>query len=583
MTTTHRLPAVIFDELAAGRGGLSAIRLLAGGQLSTRLLRVRALLDLVQDDPGADAAAARAGWLVLSELGREYAVEALLHPPVGAWLTRCLARRLAAGPCDRPDGTLGHLAGVAVAAAIRAGRDVELPVLVRAGLVHLPLLGAFPVLAPDGPAALTAAAGTVTVRSAAGVARFRLDGSGWLPLRRIRCAAAGGLEVCLDDLDPYRNVPGLELAGRLDALAVERWRRLLGTAWEMLAQHHPGPAAGLAAGLRSVVPLRDTRADQGVSATSVECFGSAAMSRPAAPEVLALGLLHEFQHSKLGALLDLVPLYDRDCRLLFYAPWRDDPRPLGGLLQGAYAYVGVTTFWRVQRELRTGRAARFAEFEFVRWREQSSRAVDVLAGSGALTAAGERFVAGMAAELAGCRAEPVPAVAATAAEEANRDHWVTWRARNLTPDRHGVLAAVAAWRAGQPWPGAGPAGRPAAAGTFVPAPNPRLNLLHVRLREPHRFARLRSDAAALISDLPHATPADLAYAQGDFTAAAAGYGRALAADAGSAHAWSGLVLAAGRGGPGDLPPELLRAVSDELARTGGPRPDPVALAAWASG
>jgi HEXXH motif-containing protein len=583
MTTTHRLPAADFDELAAGCGGPSAIRVLAGGQLSTRLLRVRALLDLVQDDPGPDAAAARAGWRVLSELGRERAAEVLLHPPVGAWLARCLARRLAAGPGDRPDDTLGHLAGIAATAAIRAGRDVELPVPVRASLVHLPLLGAFPVPAPDGPAALTAAAGTVTVRSAAGVTRFRLDGPGWLPLRRIRVPAAGGLEVYLDDLDPYRDLPGLELAGRLDAPAVKRWRRVLGAAWWMLARHHPGPAAGLAAGLRSVVPLRDTRADQGVSATSVECFGSAAMSRPAAPDVLALGLLHEFQHSKLGALLDLLPLYDRDRRLLLYAPWRDDPRPLGGLLQGAYAYVGVTAFWRVQRELRTGRAARFAEFEFARWREQSSRAVDVLAGSGALTAAGERFVAGMAAELAGCRAEPVPAVAATAAEEANRDHWVTWRARNLTPDRHRVLAAVAAWRAGRPWPGAGPASRPAAAGTFAPAPNARLTLLHVRMREPDRFTRLRGDAAALIADLPHATPADLAYADGDFTAAAAGYARALAADPGSAHAWSGLVLAAGRGKPGDLPPELLRALSDELARTGGPQPDPVALVAWASG
>ena len=581
MTDTHRLPAAVFDELAAGGGGPSTIRLLAGGQLSLRLLRLRALLDLVRNDPGADAAAARAGWLVLSGLDRERVTEALLHPPVGAWLARCLAQRLAAG--ERPGSVLGHLAGIAAAAAIRAGRDVELPVPVRAGLVYLPLLGAIEVPAPDGQVTLTATVGTVTVRWRGGVKRFGLNGPGWLPLRRIRLASADAPTVCLDDLDPHRHLPGLTLASRLDGPAVERWRRVLEEAWELLAQHHPGAAAGLGTGLRSLVPLRDTPADQGVSATSVDCFGSAAMSCPAAPEVLALGLLHEFQHSKLGALLDLVPLYDRGRSLLLYAPWRDDPRPLGGLLQGAYAFLGVTAFWRVQRDLHGGRAGRFAAFEFARCREQSTRAVDILAGSGALTSAGERFVAGMATELARSRAEPVPTDAAAAAAEANRDHWTTWRARNLTPDRSQVLAAVAAWQDGRPWPGDGPTGHPMAAGMFAPIPNPRLTLLHVRLRDPHHFARLCTDDDALVTDLPQAVPADLAYVRGDITAAVAGYAKALATNTDSVHAWSGLVLAAGRRTSADPPPELLRAVSDELARTGGPRPDPIALAVWAAG
>jgi hypothetical protein len=32
-----------------------------------------------------------------------------------------------------------------------------------------------------------------------------------------------------------------------------------------------------------------------------------------------------------------------------YAPWRSGPRPLNGLLQGAYAFLGVSGFWRQQR------------------------------------------------------------------------------------------------------------------------------------------------------------------------------------------------------------------------------------------
>jgi len=39
-------------------------------------------------------------------------------------------------------------------------------------------------------------------------------------------------------------------------------------------------------------------------------------------------MVHEFQHSKL------------------WAPWRTDPRPLGGLLQGVYAFLGVADTWR---------------------------------------------------------------------------------------------------------------------------------------------------------------------------------------------------------------------------------------------
>jgi hypothetical protein len=34
----------------------------------------------------------------------------------------------------------------------------------------------------------------------------------------------------------------------------------------------------------------------------------------------------------------------------YYVPWRDDPRPISGLLQGAYAYLGVTGFWRTRRQ-----------------------------------------------------------------------------------------------------------------------------------------------------------------------------------------------------------------------------------------
>jgi HEXXH motif-containing protein len=52
-------------------------------------------------------------------------------------------------------------------------------------------------------------------------------------------------------------------------------------------------------------------------------------------------LVHEFQHSELSVVPDLTRLYDAGPDEFYYAPWRNDPRPFGGLLQGVYAFIGV--------------------------------------------------------------------------------------------------------------------------------------------------------------------------------------------------------------------------------------------------
>jgi HEXXH motif-containing protein len=59
-------------------------------------------------------------------------------------------------------------------------------------------------------------------------------------------------------------------------------------------------------------------------------------------------LVHEIQHLKLRALLDLITLTLPDDGSRYYAPWRPDPRPVSGLLQGAYAFLAVSVFWRRQ-------------------------------------------------------------------------------------------------------------------------------------------------------------------------------------------------------------------------------------------
>ena len=135
----------------------------------------------------------------------------------------------------------------------------------------------------------------------------------------------------------------------------------------MLESRHPAPPRSPRL-LTVVVPYRRTGTGGQVSSSSPETFGAIAMSPPPDPLTCAVTLAHETQHLKLFALLDIVALTLPDDGRRYYAPWREDPRPVSGLLQGAYAFLGVSGFWRTQREIADGAARLEADTEFARWR-----------------------------------------------------------------------------------------------------------------------------------------------------------------------------------------------------------------------
>jgi HEXXH motif-containing protein len=139
----------------------------------------------------------------------------------------------------------------------------------------------------------------------------------------------------------------------------------------------------------------------------------------------AVTLVHEFQHSKLSAMLDLLPLTDPSDDRRYFAPWRVDPRPLSGLLQGVYAFVGVADTWRALRA--TDSAGQVAEREFAEARLQVDRGLEAVERSGALTTAGVRLAARLRVVTDSFMAEPVPASVARAAErklERTRRQWL---------------------------------------------------------------------------------------------------------------------------------------------------------------
>jgi uncharacterized protein len=216
-------------------------------------------------------------------------------------------------------------------------------------------------------------------------------------------------------------------AERLTELGATELAASLREAWEVMP---PASAAEIAILVQAIVPYQGP--DIGfVSTTSAEAFGTIALSRQPDRYTCAETLVHEAQHLKLSAVLDLARLTIPDDGRRYYAPWRADPRPASGLLQGAYAFLGVSGFWRWQRRAVADPAlTRRAEARFARWRESAATAVGTLLASGQLTAVGMDFAWEMARVLAGWRAEPVPAEALVVAGDEAASHLARWRAAN---------------------------------------------------------------------------------------------------------------------------------------------------------
>jgi HEXXH motif-containing protein len=415
----HQMPREQFAALARGGADLDAIHRLVAAQRSKHVILVGAVRGMAGAGRSPDDGVALAGSRLLARVqdrAPTAAEEVIGHPSVGAWALQTL-RGDQMAPGARPSG----LAGVAAAAAIRAGLDAEIEVPVVNGTVMLPSLGAAKA---EGDTAVIHT-GRAQIRSGGLLVEARPGKPGW---RELRGVAVGGRNILVDDLDPFRlSAPECEQTGRLDASQLADFTTMLHRGWRVLS---PASAAEISAIVRVIVPFQ-APASGYASTSSSQAFGALGMSRQRDPYTCGETLVHETQHLKLCALLDLVALTEPDDGRRYYAPWRADPRPASGLLHGAYAFFGVSCFWRGQHALAPEPRIRLhAESEFARWREGAALAATTLLSCGRLTDAGAYFVGEMADVLdAWCR-EPVSEDAlGLARQEADR-HLAQWQSDN---------------------------------------------------------------------------------------------------------------------------------------------------------
>jgi HEXXH motif-containing protein len=431
MSGIHKLTRESFELLGGGGGSADAVAELRSAQLSKHLLLIRHLLDhWPTDDAGRDTVVDALDRARAADPGRFR--EILSSPLIGAWAAIAV-RAVKHGKASWAE--FGHLSALAVAACQATGAHASAEVPVRNGSVAIPGLGAVSVGTEYDRVRLETTDGRLTVTSGSAVeialnpsaaGAVPVQSAGWRPVRHLDATHADQrLRVGLDDLDPYRHGHHAPPALRLPADEVERWQAVFSDAWQLLAGHLPERAAELSAGLRTLVPLVQTDERTARSATLRHAFGVFGLTRPPSAADFAVTLVHEFQHSKLSAIIDLLPLTDPDDRGRYFAPWRTDPRPLAGLLQGVYAFVGVADTWRALREvpdLRQAAVARFAEA-----RLQVDRGLTAIEESGALTTDGSALVARLRLSTDSMLAESVPAAVAREAEETLeliRRHWV---------------------------------------------------------------------------------------------------------------------------------------------------------------
>ncbi|MGW7257202.1 aKG-HExxH-type peptide beta-hydroxylase [Streptomyces sp. NPDC054834] len=476
--TLPSLPGHALTELGRTGGSSETLALLARDQDTRRLLVLRAVLDGASEARTRSAGAPqrlREDWALLEEAeaatanprGRAAATAGptvrtgLLHPLLGPWAQRTL-RGLGSASAADPErqrdlaADLDHFSAVAAALAARAGIPFAVRLTAHAGTLVLPSLGA---LGTDerGPTPVDAVhrSGRLTLRrpDAADVVVHLEDGVGawadsraWTPAYALPGLPADGPPVPLDDLDPYRTVHGgphyYGLSGpvTLDDAERKRWLQAWSGTATALRLGGAGRLTEATALLRCLVPLAvppgdsaEGRAHGSCSATRQEAFGAVLSSTPPNAMAFAATLVHELQHAKLAVVSGMVTLHHSDGRARYFAPWRPEPRPYDGLLQGAYAHLGLADYFQ-HRALGEGDPARrdTAWGQFARYHEQVAAALPALVGSDDLTARGRQFVEVMVDTHERMGGIAVPRAHAVRAREYVR------AARRLWVQRHAV-------------------------------------------------------------------------------------------------------------------------------------------------
>jgi HEXXH motif-containing protein len=277
--------------------------------------------------------------------------ETLAAAAHGAPLPRTAQGAARAAGSDDPRAVLAaHLrefARLAVGAAVVESGDLALP---RPLAMRLPMAipGTRRSLVADAPDEGASGPVVEIARVAAGRPELRAGSA-----RLVDCpvARAGDVGVAIQP-HLYRH-PGLEgspPAGRRGLAWQAERVPVLERGLALVARHQPETLAAMGRFLRSVAfnPMEEMGDLNFVSDSMLR--GAFALLEIDCPWVTASICVHEFHHNRFFCVEELDGVLEADALgtnddALYYSPWRDEPRPLRGILHGLYVYVPEMHFW----------------------------------------------------------------------------------------------------------------------------------------------------------------------------------------------------------------------------------------------
>jgi HEXXH motif-containing protein len=134
-------------------------------------------------------------------------------------------------------------------------------------------------------------------------------------------------------------------AAKLSSTAEDRaaFASQLDDAWALLCEASPDAAAIVRNEVQQVIPLR--LAERHLSYSLSNFPGAIFVGAARSLWPVAEALVHEAAHVRLNHAAEASPLTLGGRDTVCYSPWRDDPRPVEGVVHGVYAFSLVLGFW----------------------------------------------------------------------------------------------------------------------------------------------------------------------------------------------------------------------------------------------
>jgi len=136
------------------------------------------------------------------------------------------------------------------------------------------------------------------------------------------------------------------IAPELETPAAHDLALRIGDGFELVREVDPELAAHIDNLIDWFVPLSSPDGNVDNAFSSSDLAGLIFISEADRGLHLAETLVHEYHHNELNLILEVEPLFESRPDELFYSPWREDPRPLAGLIHALHVFVALADFYR---------------------------------------------------------------------------------------------------------------------------------------------------------------------------------------------------------------------------------------------